>query len=258
MKKTVVLYSGGLDSTVVLAQAVRNGEDVLALSIDYGQTNGAELDVCKQLASFWGFPHRIAALSLDRQDPRHEIPARNTLFIAKALEQALLVQATHIAYGAEPEDVYVDSSLEFVRAMGQVTALHGVTLEAPLKSLKDRVSVMRSALDLGVPLDLVHSSRTNQIDGNCKTSQNFLATLHKFFPQVKPDVFLTALKNFHGGEPLYPGGSFGFIPLLSYEEEMWGHKQSLSRHRRPQYCQTQIKPHKGEEQAAKELGYKTC
>jgi 7-cyano-7-deazaguanine synthase len=197
MSKVLVLYSGGLDSTVVLAQALAEGNDVLAVTFDYKQSCSPEIQICQTLASYWGFRHRIVPLELKQTNARERIPARNTLFIAHALEIALHEGFLEIRYGAEPEDVYEDSSEEFVSAMNSVCGIHGVTLSAPLKELPDRMSVLEKALSLGVPLDLVHSSRGPLVNGACKTSRKFMDCLSRKLPCVHPLRFINALSDTH-------------------------------------------------------------
>lgn len=221
MSKTLVLYSGGLDSTTVLAGELAAGNEVLALSFDYGQSNIKELEVCQRLSQLWGFPHKIIELPLEHKDARAEIPGRNTIFLAKAIEQALINKCDAIAYGAEPDATYVDSSPEYIKAMGEVCRLHGIKLLAPLRNMEGKLEVLQTALELGVPLDLVHSSRTNLMNGADSASGRFLMTLRKAFPFINPTIMLEKLRdNFsHSADnPYYIGdtetGSFKFFPAL--------------------------------------------
>lgn len=221
MSKTIVLYSGGLDSTVVLAQEIAKGNEVLALSIDYNQSNRAELTRCAQLASYWGFPHQIINVHLERTDARAEIPARNTVFLAKALEFALLRGADTVAYGAEPDATYTDSSPAYIATMDALMQLHGVKLIAPIRGLAGKLDVLRLALDLGVPLDLVHSSRTDRLDGGDKASLRFLSTLHKLFFAINPSELLQSIAAAHSFSDVNPfdlrtrqTGSFKYLPAL--------------------------------------------
>lgn len=234
-RKSIVLYSGGLDSTVVLAQAIHDGDDVLALSINYNQSNLNELNRCADLAACWGFPHRLIHVSLERTDAREEIPARNTVFLAKALEFALLTKADRVLYGAEPDATYTDSSPDYIRAMGGVFNLHNVELVAPLRSMKGKEEVLKLALNLGVPLDLVHSSRTNRTDGACSASRRLLTTIHKIFPALNP---LTLLQLLHDGH-LYAEqnpynlstpqtNSFKFYPALLLQAVLIGKQKDAT------------------------------
>ena len=65
MSKAIVLLSGGLDSTTVLAMAKSQGFDCYALSFDYGQKQISELLAAKKTAShFCVKEHRIMKISL--------------------------------------------------------------------------------------------------------------------------------------------------------------------------------------------------
>ena len=60
--KALVLFSGGLDSTVLAAQLQADGIETRLLSIDYGQRHAKELDKAEKIAQALGLPHRILRL----------------------------------------------------------------------------------------------------------------------------------------------------------------------------------------------------
>lgn len=230
-KKIIVLYSGGLDSTTVLAMAIRQKHEVLALTVDYGQTNAAELLCCRKLAHYWKFPHEVIKLNLIGKDPTKQIPARNTIFLSYALQYAISLGFDEVWYGAEPDSTYTDSSVEYIRAMRAVFDLHKISLWAPIKGLHSKIDVLRTALDCGVPLDLVHSSLTANIDGRDNTSSRFLAAIKELFPQVEnPVTVLNTIAHEHtftNGNPTHlisPWiGSFKFLPaylLMASSQKM--------------------------------------
>jgi 7-cyano-7-deazaguanine synthase len=259
--KTIVLYSAGLDSTTVLAMELDAGSEVLALTFDYGQTNPLEIEKCKVLASWWGFPHKVVKIPLERVDPRKEVPARNTIFLAKALECCLIEGADRVAFGAEPEDVYTDSSGEFVAAMRQVFQLHGKELTAPLQSMISKAQVLRQALDLGVPLDMIQSSRTNFVNGGCKTSMRFLNALHAEIRGFHPLELLQTISdvNKDAANPYDFRRAFAELEEWFAPHQDWAIKQALARLPRPQYlpCGLAITESKGYiAAAATDLGYK--
>src|SRR5690606_21142332 len=103
----VLLLSGGLDSTTLLALAVRDGYAVHALSFRYGQRHAHELDAARRVAERYGaIEHRVAEIDLrlfggsaltagidvpkDRSAaeiagstvPVTYVPARNTIFLS--------------------------------------------------------------------------------------------------------------------------------------------------------------------------------
>ncbi|HEX2548818.1 MAG TPA: 7-cyano-7-deazaguanine synthase, partial [Gammaproteobacteria bacterium] len=59
MKKAIVLFSGGLDSTTCLAIAKNQGFDCYALSVDYGQKHVVELNAAKRLAEIFAAKHIV-------------------------------------------------------------------------------------------------------------------------------------------------------------------------------------------------------
>src|SRR6056300_1754370 len=60
--KALVLFSGGLDSTVLAAQLLADGAETRLLSIDYGQRHAKELQQAEKIAEALGLPHRILRL----------------------------------------------------------------------------------------------------------------------------------------------------------------------------------------------------
>ena len=126
--KAIVLLSGGLDSTLLLAKALEKGRKCLALSFDYGQRHRIELDAAQAVAKHYRVPHRIirfdtqafgkSCLVGDATVPKDRsieeivaggicstyVPARNTLFLAYALGQAELWDAQEIHIGSNRHD----------------------------------------------------------------------------------------------------------------------------------------------------------
>src|SRR4029077_11592542 len=126
--RAVVLLSGGLDSSTTLAIARSQGFEAYALSFDYGQRHGVELDCARQIAAHLGAKeHLIAkidlrvwggsALTADIAVPKgrsHEamtseipityVPARNTIFLSYALAWAEVLGLQDIFIGVNVLD----------------------------------------------------------------------------------------------------------------------------------------------------------
>ena len=65
MKKAIVLLSGGLDSSTVLAIAINQGYQVIALSFNYGQRHNYEIECAKEIANSYNLnKHQIANIDL--------------------------------------------------------------------------------------------------------------------------------------------------------------------------------------------------
>jgi 7-cyano-7-deazaguanine synthase len=182
-KKAVVLLSGGLDSTTVVAIAKAEGFSVYALSFDYGQTHKAELKAAARVAAKQQVArHHVLKVDLsafggsalvgDAEIPKGRsleemahgvpvtyVPARNTVFLSLALAWAESLQATDIFIGVNALDYsgYPDCRLEFIRAfetmanLGTKIGSEGkrITIHTPLIAMT-KAEIVRKGLELGV------------------------------------------------------------------------------------------------------------
>jgi len=155
-KKAVVLLSGGLDSTTVVAIAQSQGFDVHALSFSYGQRHSVELEAADRVAKHLGvIEHKTANLDLrtfggsaltadidvpkDRDESTMEadipvtyVPARNTIFLSFALAYAEVAGAKDIFIGVNALDYsgYPDCRPDYIAAyetMANLATKAGVT-----------------------------------------------------------------------------------------------------------------------------------
>ncbi|MDP4206057.1 MAG: 7-cyano-7-deazaguanine synthase QueC [Bacteroidota bacterium] len=141
MKKAVVLFSGGLDSTTVLHLAKSQGYEIYALSFNYGQRHSKELEVAKKAALAANVAeHRVVSINLDAwggsaltdskidvpeyneantEIPVTYVPARNMVFLSIAASYAEAIGARDIFIGVSQVDYsgYVDCRQEFIEAM---------------------------------------------------------------------------------------------------------------------------------------------
>ncbi|RCS58111.1 7-cyano-7-deazaguanine synthase QueC [Parvibium lacunae] len=148
-QRAVVLLSGGLDSTTVLAIARAAGYDCACLSFDYGQRHRAELQAAKRIANALGaYRHQVVQLDLrpfagfggsaltdesiavptaglSSGIPVTYVPARNTIMLAIALGFAEVNQAQHIFFGANAVDYsgYPDCRPAYVQAFSAMANL---------------------------------------------------------------------------------------------------------------------------------------
>src|SRR3984957_4814863 len=147
--KAVVLLSGGLDSTTVLAIAMREGYSVYALSFDYGQTHKSEVEAAARIAKTAGVARHVilkidlrafggSALTDDIEIPKGRsveamgggipvtyVPARNTVFLSLALAWAEAVGAGNLFIGVNALDYsgYPDCRPEYIEAFQRVADL---------------------------------------------------------------------------------------------------------------------------------------
>lgn len=184
--KAIVLLSGGLDSTVILAKALSEGRECYALSFDYGQRHRRELDAAKAIVAHYQVPHQVitidskafalsslvSAMAVPKGrtpqeieapgTPNTYVPARNTLFLAYALGQAEILGAQEVYIGVNALDGnYPDCRPSFIDAFQQVFHLgtkqglqgQGPQLVAPLMG-STKADIVHLGRSLGAPLDL--------------------------------------------------------------------------------------------------------
>ncbi|MDH5219315.1 MAG: 7-cyano-7-deazaguanine synthase QueC [Gammaproteobacteria bacterium] len=193
-KRAVVLLSGGLDSTTVLAVAKSKGYECYALSFDYGQRHDAELKAAARIASDMGVvEHKVLRLdinqfggsaltdmAIDVPDfpgegiPVTYVPARNTIFLSMALAYAEVLGAMDIFIGVNAVDYsgYPDCRPEYIQAFQQMAnlatraAVEGepVTIHAPLIDLT-KAEIIDLGQALGVDYALTVSCYSADSEG---------------------------------------------------------------------------------------------
>ena len=157
--KTVAIFSGGLDSTVMLHQLLAGGDQILALTVDYGQRHRRELEHARRIAADLRLRWQLADLSSIRpliagssqtsddvpvphghyaaeNMKKTVVPNRNMIMLAVAAGWAISERADRIAYGAHAGDhtIYPDCRPEFAEALGKAINLadwHHVDLHCP-------------------------------------------------------------------------------------------------------------------------------
>ncbi len=178
-KRAVVLISGGLDSTTVLAIAQADGYDCYSLSFDYGQRHRSELDAAQRIARAMGaVQHKVVSLdlatiggsaltdqSIDVPEVETEgipvtyVPARNTIFLSIALGWAEVLEAEAICIGVNAVDYsgYPDCRSEYIESFQKTANLatkagvegHGITIHTPLIDLT-KAQIIQKGIELGV------------------------------------------------------------------------------------------------------------
>ena len=180
MSKAVILLSGGLDSTTVLAIAKEQNYDCYALSFDYGQKQRSELESSIAIAKKSNvIEHRIMKISLsdiggsaltdkeisvpkfsDSDDiPITYVPARNTIFLSFALAWAEVVDCQTIFIGVNALDYsgYPDCRPEFIKAFESMANLatkqsvegDKIQIKTPLINMT-KAEIIQKGLSLGV------------------------------------------------------------------------------------------------------------
>lgn len=200
--KVILSYSGGLDSTVLLYQLLKQGHEVGCLSVLYGQRHRREVvaakNICRDHAKV---EHRVADLDKvhglfagsSQTSPEIEVPEghyeeegmrqtvvanRNMVLISLAGAWAVSTKSDAVAYAAHAGDhaVYPDCRPEFTEAMSEALRLcdwHPVKLLRPFiyPTPMSKGDIVRLGAELQVPFKLTHSCyKGDEIQcGRCST-----------------------------------------------------------------------------------------
>lgn len=199
-KKAVILTSGGLDSTTLLAIAKSEGFECYSLAFDYGQRHRAELDAAAKLSELIGaVAHKVVKLDLGsiggsaltdkRIDvPEYEtagipvtyVPARNTVFLSIALGWAEVLGAMDIFIGVNAVDYsgYPDCREEYIKAyeamanLATRSAVEGspLRIQTPLIDLSKAKIIQLGiglGIDYGMTVSCYQASEKGQACGKC-------------------------------------------------------------------------------------------
>jgi len=212
-KEAVILLSGGLDSTTVLAFALSQGYSCSCLSFKYGQRQEIELERAKAVSRTMGARrHLILKIDLDaiggsalttaievpkdrdfsemdRGIPVTYVPGRNIIFLAHALAWAEVIGASDIFLGINAVDFsgYPDCRPDFLAAFEKAANLgtragnenRPFTLHAPLMHLSKK-EIIEKGMSLGVDYSMTHSCYDPQGELACGRCDACLLRLKGF------------------------------------------------------------------------------
>ena len=202
MKSSVILLSGGLDSTTLLFYVKHRlkAESIYALSFDYGQKHSRELEAAKWQAAAAGVDsHTVVDISsfkdllsngcaltdediavpslseLDaeqRKQPPTYVPNRNMVLLSLAAAHAEASDSTDVFYGAQLQDEYGywDCTPDFLAKMNAVFSLNrreAVVLRAPFMTM-NKAEVLKLGLELGIDYSHTWSCYRGE-SGPCRT-----------------------------------------------------------------------------------------
>ena len=198
-RKAVLLLSGGLDSTTLLALASAEGYAIHALTFRYGQRHAHEVEAAQRIAQRYTVRQHVivdidlrmfggSALTSDAPVPKDRpaselatgvpityVPARNTIFLSFALAWAEVLGARGIFIGVNALDYsgYPDCRPEYIRAYERMANLAtragaedhvGIEIRTPLMDLTKR-EIIELGQRLGVDYALTTSCYDPSSDG---------------------------------------------------------------------------------------------
>jgi 7-cyano-7-deazaguanine synthase len=188
-KKAIILFSGGLDSTTVLAMVSAAGYKCYCLSFRYGQRQTRELLQAEKIARLYQAEHLILNLELDkiggsalttdlavpknRQIDKNDnipvtyVPARNMIFLAHAVAwgEVLAIKDIYIGVNAVDYSGYPDCRPQFIDAFSNMANLGTKTgveqsdnfhIHTPLIKMSKQ-EIIHTGTKLGVDYSLTHS-----------------------------------------------------------------------------------------------------
>ena len=186
-RTAVLLLSGGLDSTTMLAHAVAEGYAIHAMTFRYGQRHAAEIDAARRIARTYGVTNHVvvdidlrifggSALTAEIAVPKDRspgamatgipityVPARNTIFLSYCLAWAEVLDATDIFIGVNSVDFsgYPDCRPEYVaafQAMANLATRRSVEGDTPIRLRTPLLNMSkREIVLLGRSLDVDYS-----------------------------------------------------------------------------------------------------
>ncbi len=206
----VLLLSGGLDSTTLLAHAIHEGFDVHAMTFRYGQRHATEIEAARRVASHFGVRDHVVAdidlrtfggsaltsesfdvpkdrdlAEMDHGIPITYVPARNTIFLSFALAWSEVLEAGDIFIGVNALDYsgYPDCRPEYIAAYermanlatrGGVEGTNPVHIRTPLINLT-KAQIIQMGLTLGVDYSITQTcydpDETGAACGHCDACQ---------------------------------------------------------------------------------------
>ena len=204
MKKTLIILSGGMDSTTLLYHLLDEGYKIEALSFDYLQRHRRELDSAKKICELAGVRHELlqipsltgSALTFDGDVPHGHyaeesmkatvVPNRNMVMLAPAVSTAIARGFDSVAYGCHAGDhtIYPDCRAEFVEAMRKAFSLCDWTqieLVTPFLTW-DKGQIARRGAELNVPFEITWTCYEGGDEpcgkcGSCVERNEALATI---------------------------------------------------------------------------------
>jgi len=179
--KTILIYSGGMDSTTLLYKLLKEDDRVSCLSFDYGQRHRKELRAAAKICKLLKIPHKIINLASlqplmsgsaltssnikvpeghyqDKTMRATVVPNRNMIFLALAVAQAVSFKFDRVAMAVHAGDhaIYPDCRPAFIKAMRAVSKIANyqkIDIYTPFLHVTKR-DIAKLGKRLGVPYEL--------------------------------------------------------------------------------------------------------
>lgn len=224
MGKALVLHSGGMDSSVCLAMAVENHDEVKSISFDYGQRHHKEMEYADSIVQHYALQHPTKVIEREVHrvepppssmltDPNTEVPDiayedisgisptyvpfRNGYLLSAIAGIAQAEEYDVIYFGAHSEDAenwaYPDCTPEFIGAMANaiyIGTYFKVRLATPLM-WDMKMDIVKKGYHLAVPFDLTWSCYKGEAQ-HCGTCPTCISRREAFIEAGVPDPTIYA------------------------------------------------------------------
>lgn len=172
--KSVLILSGGFDSTTLLYKLINEKKDVICLSFNYGQKASKELEYAKRTTTKLNIKHHIFDISnilemlkwsslIDETNnqvkaPQNTVvPSRNTILLELATAFAISNNCDEVYYGAIKGDIndYPDTTPTFLKQINELNKVNNykyIPIKAPFVNL-EKWEVAKIAIQLKVPFE---------------------------------------------------------------------------------------------------------
>ena len=154
-----VLLSGGIDSAAVMVFYLRQGFNVQALFVDFGQAAARqELKAARSLCKYYGVPLSVFTAQCGRSFPPGEIPGRNAFLVFAAM-LACHRQPGIIALGIHEGSPYYDCSEGFLNTVQSIVDGYiagSIKIAAPFMKW-DKAMIWEFCKESKLPVDLTYS-----------------------------------------------------------------------------------------------------
>lgn len=199
---SVVILSGGLDSTTVLYKLLNENKDVIALTFDYGQKANKEINCASEICKINNVKHFIFNISeimdllsksslIDENNdniykPEETVvPSRNTILLSLATAFAISNNCEDVYYGAIKGDIkdYPDTTPEFLNQMNELNKVNNyeyIPIKAPFIN-NEKYEVVLEALKLNVPINKTWSCYIGEENpcGECYSCKSRIKAIEK-------------------------------------------------------------------------------
>ena len=199
-KKAIILLSGGLDSSTVLAIAKAEDYECYALTINYHQRHNAELKAARKIANLFKVKDFkivdidlswLKSSALTNKDisipenpsigiPVTYVPARNTIMMTLALAWAETIKSQNIFIGVNSVDYsgYPDCRPEYIKSFQNMANLatkaavegDSIKIHAPLIHLTKAEIILegiKNKVDFGMTVSCYQASESGVACGKC-------------------------------------------------------------------------------------------